>query len=528
MARRTYRAELANDAAWVWLLTIEWAGQTYRYASRPVSAVDPDGVSRLYLGGLSITDLEVAAGAVGGAADYLAIPVEVLWSGTRSVAQMVEDGHDISTATGELALWIEGTPLADRWPVLRGECWQPTYGDSEEPLSMTLRSTPLADGVHLPDARAVISPETWPDSVVYPERIDVGYHYPVVYGVPGQWLSTSATTITLPGAPAFVIESADGERADTLVVADRPSQIGRVTIYADGVAVGPAIDIDQTVDGAGRTIDTVDISTQTDDERKAGEYWASWATPSAETFTQRLGDVMLWLVRQSGVDLDYGRWATFAEQVNTIEVAGYIDEPTPIMQYIVDVLLPLVPASLIVSGSGVYPVLWQVSPTAAEAVQTLVEGRNAHRVSRVQYEWGAEQRASRIRIQYVEDGDRGDPRATQVLVPPEEWSSATLDVVPHPALRPGGVEMTIRPRVVWTRDAALAIGDWMARHYGRIPRTVEYECGQDVGAWLELGDVVTVTDEGLALDARPCVVESVRLRDGGMVTVGVVIGERSG
>jgi hypothetical protein len=524
VARRTYRGELAGEVSWLWLVSVTWAGQTHRYSSRPVAVIDAGGTSYLYAGGLDDIDADAGLGAIGGSSDGIAIGVALRWAGARSVAQMIEDGHDLADASAEVALWVEGTPLESRWVVATGDCWQPTYGDADEPVSFTVRSMPLDDRTVIPPPAAIVSSDTWATA----RSTYVGRSYPVPYGTPGVWITSETVSTSVPATPALVVEEAVAGTADTLLIADGPVEANTVTVWADGVSCG-SLSVAQQFDGLGRLTSVVDVTGLTAAQRQAGEYHVSWTGGAASTTAGTgLGDVILWLLRQAGsLAVDYGRWETAAAALNAVSVGGCIERATPITSYVVDTLLELAPVSLVVGGEGIYPAWWALDPRGSEAVAALEAGRNASRETMVQYERDRTARASVVRARYAYDLAEGAYRGALTIVPVEQWDGSTVDVVPDAYLEAGGVDTEVQSGdLLWSRDSAALASQWRARGYGAIPRSVTYRVPQEHGAWLEVGDVVTITDDDLAWSARPAIVTRVALDTDGAVSVELLIWRR--
>ena len=74
---------------------------------------------------------------------------------------------------------------------------------------------------------------------------------------------------------------------------------------------------------------------------------------------------------------------------------------------------------------------------------------------------------------------------------------------------------------------AVRVVQWLAARYALPARSVTYAVGPRL-AWLQRGDVVTLTDSEIAASSQVCIVESIRWLDDGGLGVTLRYVERRG
>lgn len=508
MASRYSASELVG-ADLVWLVQIDWAGRTYRWSSRPAETTDEDGVAVPLDGGLDDMDFEEAFSLLSGAPDERSLSLELVFP--VDVAALVQAGHDLSSATGELALLRDGDALSDRMVLLSGNVTEPTYGADGEAVSLTIEQPPWEDRASFPDAVAVVSADTWPDA--HPDSL--GLVYPLVWGKPG-YILQFGTAQEIPGSPGIIVEwddtvdaDGDGEEeggADKLLIAGHPVYAETVTVLIGSYeSVLPVL---QEEDGLGRTVSTVDVSGLSDDLRSGfTDYWISWDDQGAlrhgTSYLSGLGDLVVYLLQQSSVPVDYRRFAAAAPLLNRYVTAGYIDEVITPWEWIADNVLPIVPVSFASGPGGVYPIVWRLDATTADAVAHLEAGPRIDRVSPVTYVRGRNDIANEISLEYAANvrdqsyrfthtvtADRGDS------VDPAIWESHYARVS---QTRYGTIAESLSTDIVYDDATADAILSWWVRARALPVREVSYEVGLEWG-WLEPGDILSLTDADLSLD----------------------------
>jgi hypothetical protein len=235
------------------------------------------------------------------------------------------------------------------------------------------------------------------------------------------------------------------------------------------------------------------------------------------------GDYVAWLLSLTEQDVDHARVNLAREQLRAYKVATYFDEAVTVAEYIREVVLDILPVSMTVGPRGVYPYVWRWDATADDAVAhfDVTEDPDIERDGLVTYE----------------DADKVE-NTVQLLygwAPREEAYTGEMWAVGDPATRPRGLRFggaSSLSRSYWTDpvlarsvarygvkraalESAIVHDDltatqvlaWRSRRWALPSRVVDYTCPQR-WAWIEPGDLVTVTDPDLAWSERLCLVQS--------------------
>jgi hypothetical protein len=187
-------------------------------------------------------------------------------------------------------------------------------------------------------------------------------------------------------------------------------------------------------------------------------------------------------------------------------------------------MLDIVPVSLAVGPRGVYPYVWRWDATSEDAVahfdvtedpdierEGLVTYEDADRlVNTLQllYQWNPQTEAYGAEIWAVGD-PASRPRGLRfggstATLTRSYWADPVLATsVGRYGIRRETLETAIVADVL-TAEHVLA---WRSRRWALPSRVVEYTCPQR-WAWIEPGDLVTVTDPDLAWSERLCLVQS--------------------
>jgi len=525
----------------VWLLTLTLQGADYLFASESVVVSDAAGTPYQYNPSLVPPSIDTTFALFADSAALPTATVEFLFPG--SVARLVANGASLSAATGELSLWVRGSTRDDRYVLIKGSFMGASYGDTGEPVVGTIKSKTLEDETLFPDPSAVINAETWPmaDSKV------VGKSYPFVWGTPGRLpdqVSTGAvggivSGGSLAGTPAYKVSSTQLLVAGHAVVAD---MVGLWKASVSPIPISPVY-VTQATDGLGRVVSVIeDLSGWAEADWRISWY-TSRATTEGGIESQRpdrngkplndLGELMSYLFKASTVTSDTGRIMAISDRIRFMRTSGTITERVSPYQWILDNIAPLLPISMAVSGSeGVYPILWDMDATRADAVEDLVEmsasGGNCERVSSVQYE--DIQIGNEIVVRYAWDTVNDDYAATTTLDgnPEQPIKQATFPgwrvMNPNSAksglagfknaaatgwpnayarmsyLRHGTRAMTVEAPFIYDTATASFIAQWMSRAKCTPPRVIQYAIDRKL-AWLTAGDVVTIKDPSISVDS---------------------------
>ena len=506
----------------VWLLSVTWAGQVYRFSSYPVAPVDEDGRAIPFDGRLEDIEYEDALGMLTTSPELRTVAATVIFD--QDVAQRVAAGHDLSAATGELALWVVGSAYEDRQVLLVGQVSEPEYGGVDEPVSFSLEENPWDDASLIPDSTARVTYSTWDQGSYTTPDEALGLYYPTVFGQPGLYTGDDGSSGLGRGSPTVVADhwNVTGEAA-LLVIAGHPVEAGTVLII-DGDGAYVSRTVVHMEDGLGRTVATVDMTT-TSAVDKTTELWCCWAYGPALTGTGGAGDLFRYMMRLSSLRVAWGRLEVLVPKLNAYQVAGYIDSPCSPWEWVQDNLLSILPVSVTSGPDGLFPVLWQYDATAKDAVAVIRAGAGIERTTPVQYERTRSDVINEVRLSYAVDGSDG-ALLLATLTPnpdPNEASQLTTYHSQASASRYGTVAMALDTDLVWDRTTARLVAVWLVRAQGFTTRIVTYEVDVEELGWLAPGQVVLLTDDELSFDGQVCILRSRTYTDSGRVSLSLLL-----
>jgi len=515
-----YSASEADGARLIWILDLTYAGEVLRLASEPVD-VTIDGVETQYTAALSGVEWD---GVVGSADAARGVSLKIVMPPGYSWGARVAAGHLLPMALGELSLIREGDLHSARVRLLSGGLDAPEYGADGEPMRCSLVSSASEDrGAILPGG-AVVSVATWLLAV----SMARGRAYPLVFGQP------KPTASVMPCTPGLVVDST----ARTLLIAGH--RVGAATVWivdrADPGNRWTSLSVTHMDDPRGREVATVQLPSTGDGAYQAdGRYYVSWSVNGGwakEHYSggrplTGAGDVLEWALGLTTMDVDRGRVAAVVDRLNAFILAGYVDDlEASAWDWIRAQLLPILPIEIQRGPDGAYPVCLPYGATAGDALVALDAARDGlHRVSPVEWARTADGAVSEIRIRYALDEDTGEYSRTLVVHGDPSLGTATdLELNYHlcrarimsPYSAPA--VYTVQTDIVYDETTASRIGRWIAASRGVPARTVMYAAPVRY-AWLQPGDVVTITDDAPYLTEQVCIVRAVRITGGPAVVI---------
>lgn len=526
----------AGDVLFV--LTIEWIGRTIRWSTGPADVtwtrIDGAAAEAVLLdGGLDRLEVQRALGDMRDEPDLRSVSVDLLWP--DDVALTISQGHDLSSATGELAMLCPGMDWRERVVLVRGQVSQPIYGGDGEPVSLSLVEEEQDDTASLISPTEIVTREKFPDCA----DAAVGRYYPKVLGTPGSRVLRDGTTEYYGAVPALCIEydSAASEGVLLLVCAGRVAATTVRVAYQEDAStwsLTAGLPILYGTDANGNVYGYVDISGEAPEVRLAGAWCTAWTSPGLLSPTQTagvstVGDAMVWAASLSSIRCDMARWQGVADRLPW-PIAGAITEPVAPLPWLADEILALVPVGLTWGVDGLGPVLWRHDCRRIDAVRTIRAGEGYHRATRVEYEKKPRDVINEWRLGWARDLALGQLRDETTLTPELARNTATSGTELG-AVRQGAVLDSMRSRSMyrltrseriesdWVHDAGTAWRalQWRARASALSPRIVEYDCDTEV-LELEEGDVVVLIDDELHLDVVAQVI-AITITDAPMLRV---------
>jgi len=526
VTRPAARSELVGGDP-VTLVTISWGGRDYRFSDVAVDIDTADGDVVSYEGGLEAIAIDESIDALAIEPEFPSVPVSVIFP--IDVAEKIEQGQDLASATAEVAVHVVGQNYDDRERIVEGQLVEPEYGAANEPVSFSVEGPSLVDTGLTHKATEVASDDTWSD----PESGTP--YYPRVFGRPGAYLKPDGSENVIAGAPAIAVEETAGN-VDTLVISkgwsvDSPTGI---TIF-DGTTTESGFTPVNGLDSLNQKVTKVDISGAGVIDRTSGTSYQTLFAGSdsggiladdGETLLDGAGDWIEHLMRDSVVEHDRGAFQALKPRLNLYKVGGYINAAVSPWDWLQEHLFPLLPLSIHPGPDGAMPILWPLQATETDAVGWIEEGDGATRVSPVTYIQDRGSIIDELRLSFARgiDGDR-DIFGGSVAVglsPDIDDTSASLYAlsVDAPAahrttskVSPKDVRKATKPirteslttDIVYDRPTAIRIASEQLTAKASIVREVSYECDR-THRYLKKGAVVLLTDSDISLTSKVAIV----------------------
>lgn len=512
-----------------WLVTIQYAGTVVRLADDHLDVESDDGW--LHYDGALIDPiaLETILGDPGTLSDPPSVSVSAVWP--VNVPLLVSRGHEIAGAEAEVAQWREGDPWEQRRVVLLGRLADPEYGAEDEPVTCSIEESMVDDAGIIPDPAVVLSTTAWPGVV----DAALGLACPTILGQPG-----SAGSAAVPATPAYMVVQTPG--SEKVLVAGHRVDATYVCIFAirGDARLSIPLPVIQDTDGLGRTVTTVDISgtgLAFDDMADDGSgtavpvsfadpsntFYAAWGDAAGgsggglvdrqrEGGLRRAGGLLQWMLEQSTLRWDRGRMAAAATGLDAFFIDSVIEEGVSPAEWVTSTLLRLLPVALMPGPQGIRPVVWRWTARPSDAVvhidiDTLPD---AERLGPMTADTSAIY--NRFDLRYALDNHTGEMTrhvlldATRDASDPETAESLLCRVS---QARYGVRTLSTEAHVVYDpATAGRIVRSWAASRC--FPgRRLRYALPPEL-RWLDLGDVVTLSDQELYLADQVCLVAGIR------------------
>jgi len=586
MAERLHPAALVGRRV-LWLLDLQWAGQTIRLSDADVEVTDEDGETHSYIGRLEdvtvkeqLDFLADASASPTSAAIEAVLPVDV--------PELVARGYDPATATGELSRWVEGTTYEARRVVVRGQVVDPQHGEDWEPMRFSVEATPWTDARVLPDPDWSVRGANWDTAMIASlPGSGVGLPYPLVFGQPGRVSESVFASGLLTGSQAVYVDQRrtlhSTQYAEVTPVL-MYGHTGLSSIYLktstaktflrykvlnsfdrsghpvtiapwwgtkspastddyeyDGTASYTWIAPTTTVAGSiGQTTAPASIQPGVGEE-PVGTY-ACWYDPDNPTAGGYIGPdgqpirgagaVLRELLRLSGQEVDNGRFAAAARLLDRFKLDFVIDaqEGVTAWDFAVANILPILPVSIVSGPNGYYPIVWRYDATERDAQFHLHvdDDPNTQRTSKVTYDRSEVRNDFSLDYAYSTRMGRFYGRI-RYAADTEGGAVPSLlcKLSQRRYLRPDGspiVAQRVEESIVVYSDAtAHAVLQWMTAAYCFARRRVRYAMNESQWGWLERGMVGQLSDASMRFDGLLVVVESIETDGSGSIEVGFLV-----
>ena len=460
-----------QDADLIWLLDLNLGGVVYRFSSETVS-ISNDDETLVYDGTLS--GVEFSSEMEFASADFDLPSASVTVTFKIDLAERIAQGVDFGSATAQLSLFRKGSDddYDDRQTLITGAVNSPSYGAIGEPVQFNIEADFLRNAEMMPGPSAIIDTgDNWPDA----DENSEGSVYPIIFGAPGHQ--------GYYGSPIYVIDG-----------------------LSDGASSGGGTYFAKFNEGGGGLINSFGLGKDSGGGTNQVQYLTG------------AGDVVRYLLHESGAKVDDGRTRAAAAYLNAYEIEGYLAERVDIMEFLKTEILPLLPCSLRTSSEGVYPVVWRYDATEADVNAKLTAGREIYRNSLVEY--ASSEVYNEISIRYRHNCRYN--RLKKKITVTGDLSATTSGFVSKNSYtvasrtRYGQKSKQIETEFVTSRSTAGRIVNWMSRAYSGRHRFIKYSASHKMG-WIQVGDVIALTDSDLSFTNQIVLVQSVEWGDDGLI-----------
>lgn len=515
----------------VWLLTLTMGGRTWRLATRAVEIADANGDAFPYEGGLGQPIIQ-------GILRFLddAPPEGLSINAVRlpGVLALLAQGHDLGTAVGEVAAWVGGRTLEDRYVAFRGVCHETSY-DRDDWVAFTLRAKVEDDaGLTMPQAW-VIDASVWPNC----RSTDLGTYYPIVFGRPGVSSDEDGAALTFPGSDTRYVENTDLTQARIIIAGGRV-EAEEVTVIDQESGASEVLPVEYVQDSRGITVASVDVSTgaigapgglSQDLSTTFGVAWTHGPGSMSDRANRGLegaGDVLEWLLHRCSVQVDTARVKAARLRLNRIPIAGCISQACAPWDVIRKGLMPVVPFSMVHGARGAYPIAFEFEARPEDVVgEIIIRPGRIERRQPIQFEgeitpdfrlvgaYDAQNRSHKRRWRLASAPDHDGASNTVVRQAWIRWAARAKAWGAGPIPTPPVNE--IKSDFICSNAAAELVLNWRSFAYGLPWALVQLDISRHEFWMLDsLGRAVSFTDDDIGLAGTVALIESVSIGAGSL------------
>jgi hypothetical protein len=244
------------------------------------------------------------------------------------------------------------------------------------------------------------------------------------------------------------------------------------------------------------------------------------------------GDVLTYLLRQTGLPVDAGRCAAAASLLNGYKIDCAIDARVAVWEWLQSNLLPILPVSIATGAAGLYPVVWRYDAIAADARFALDADADPTiiRASRVKID--SSKVANRFRLNFCVNRRTGEPMQFRGLDAAYDASNTSVRAsyicavsqARYKTARDSGIrDDETTTGIIWDVATADAILATRARAYALAQRTVDYVVSGEDYDDLQLGDVVTLSHAEIGMTQQVAIVTKLEYDASGSTGVGLLL-----
>ena len=502
----------------IFVLEIDWNGQTHRFSTYPISF---DGNE--YIGNLEDFVYTEKSDLLGVDLEANSFSCAVYFDGLDMVEEW-RKGRTIEGSAASLAYILirEGEIVStDMILLLEGEVQQPVFGDPDEPRSFcafTVERKGYDLEIPLLDPVKIIDKEKFPN---LDEDTASSKMYPLIIGQPGKTRSEEGLTVNLFCTPAYnhkryTLGHPSGDVY--FLIAGHDVEATTVQI-SDGVKTPISKTVLRAADLNGNFYSYVDMTGEsflypgftllTDVGKQPNEWFVSWtdgggmANPYGDGLLEGGGDICIWVLTKSLLPVDRGAWFNIREFLNTFKFAGFINDPSlSCWSFLSEYILPHLPIEVKPGPNGLRPILNQMySYQITQPRKSIVAGSNFKRISAITTQTDTADIINGCLIRYAKNSfDENHYGSVRIAADATNTDADRQNLLSISSEnRYGKSETTIESDFIYDRGTAARVAYFKIRSNAFPVRTFRYEADVEFG-YLQLGDVIILTDEDLFLD----------------------------
>ncbi len=527
----------------VFVLELNWAGITYYLSTEPIETTSSNGPVT-YTGGLveqPIFDQQIKEGFN---LDSLSVSVAAMIANV-DISADIFSGRYIENSECELSMLLikNGSVLSyeERVQLFRGYVTQPVFGHVDKTknyVEFSIESKIFDASVYAlltgssarcnaEDISAIASPITNPFlSVLDGEnRIIIfdahkGKQIPFCFGVGGRTTDQKGNNIEFACSPAYVVAHDAVLNEVFILIASHPVKDTAIKLHDNKgnsvLITGGLGNVEQFIMRDKRVfsyikydlsgVGVANIVTDT-----SIQYWVSWRegayiSPSSPETLEKGGDLCLWLLQQGRADIDYHSWESIRSFLNAYKFAGYIkeSEETPI-EFLDKNILPFLPISVVNGNEG----LKAVPDLLCEGIPIIVDHEitanpEFYRIGPVTTLTDTNEIINNYTLEYAFDGAKSVYRSVMRLKPSQPYYTNFQFTNLYAEIsnqRFGSKELIQDALYIYDDDTAALVCKDRIKKLSFPKREAVYTTSPRY-AYLNIGDIVSLTDETLGITSK--------------------------
>lgn len=525
----------------VFVLTITWNGRVFYASTIPMQVTSSRGDIQLQGGLTEDPEFSSSMSARGFQVSSYSTSISVYLQNV-DIAKQAEQGNTLEGSKAELSyLLVQGDTVQsydDRVALLAGLIKEPVYGHFDrsngyvecsietEVLETSLHNTSMGEVARIgpTELSDLVNPTISPLTAIQDANyiLDVlevhkGKILPIVFGEAGVVYDFEDNAINYPSTPAYIIYAQHGSSNKIwMAIAPHAVNASRVRVY-DDLGNNRVEDVEQWVRSDGRifsfvhfTHSSASFQNPVDDE--SARYFCSWfdggglVSPNTNEAITGAGDICLWVLSRGGQDIDYAAWESVSGFLNTYKLSGYINnESISPLEFLENEIVPLLPISIVQGSGGVKPIIdIFASGIKVTAIVSITASAEFTSSSGIQQSGDTSSLLNDFTLEYAYDPKEGAYKASMRITGEQEHIGKTIttnDLCEKSFNRYGSRSNTIQTNFVSDQATASLICFNMVRSKAFPATFLQYRCSPRFG-WLEIGDIIALTDENFTFSGK--------------------------